>query len=120
MAKATFIHDGDVIDFTPTVDVPAGTIVRQDYWVGVAKHAIAANTPGSLAITGVYDFPKPAGIEVVFGKGSDVYWSGSNNAAYPYSVEAGDVFIGHAVAPAPDAAATVRVRLQFAPNSHSA
>jgi predicted RecA/RadA family phage recombinase len=120
MAKATFVQAGDVISHTPVADVPAGTIVRQDYWVGVAKQAISAGKKGVLSVTGVFDFPKPAGIEVAFGMGSDVYWSDANNAAYPYSVEAGDVFIGHSVEPAPDASPTVRVRLQYAPNMHSA
>lgn len=120
MAKATFIHDGDVIDYTPAADVPAGTVVRNDYWVGVAKQAIPANTQGALAITGVFDFPKSASAGVAFGMGTDVYWSDANGIAYPGMLDAGDVFIGHAVAPAPDASPTVRVRLQYAPNSHSA
>jgi predicted RecA/RadA family phage recombinase len=120
MAKATFVHDGDVIDFTPTVDVPAGTIVRKDYWVGIAKHAIAANQRGVLAVTGVYDIPKPAGAGVEFGIGGDVFWSESNSIGYPSQLDPGDVFIGHAVEPAPDDAETVRVRLQYAPNMHSA
>lgn len=120
MAKATFIHDGDVIDYTPSADVPVGTIVRQDYWVGVAKHAIPAGTRGVLSVTGVFDFPKPAGVGVEFGLGGDAFWSESNGIAYPGQLDPGDVFIGHAVAPAPDASPTVRVRLQYALNSHSA
>jgi predicted RecA/RadA family phage recombinase len=119
MAKATFIHEGDVISHTPTVEVPAGTIVRQNYWVGVAKQAIPANKRGALSVTGVFDIPKPAGAGVEFGVGGDVYWSESNGIAYPGSLDPGDVFIGHAVELAPDASPTVRVRLQYAPNMHS-
>ncbi len=120
MAKATFIQEGDVISHTPVADVPAGTVVRNDYWVGVAKQAIPAGKRGSLSVTGVFDFPKPAGAGVAFGMGGDAYWNETNGIAYPGMLDAGDVFIGHAVELAPDASPTVRVRLQFAPNSHSA
>jgi predicted RecA/RadA family phage recombinase len=120
MAKATFVQEGDVISHTPVADVPAGTIVRQDYWVGVAKQAIPAGKKGALSVVGIFDFPKPEGAGVEFGFGGDVYWSESNAIAYPGSLDPGDVFIGHAVEIAPDASPTVRVRLQYAPNMHSA
>ena len=119
MATATFVHEGDVIGYTPTVDVPAGSIVRHGFWVGVAKQAIPANKRGSLAITGVFDIPKPPGAGVTFAVGVDVFWSESNSIGYPSQLDPGDVFIGHAVEAAPDEAETVRVRLQYAPNSHS-
>jgi len=117
MAKASFVHNGDTIDYTPAVNVPAGTIVKHGYWVGVAKQAIPANTRGTLAIAGVFDFPKP---EQAFAAGVDVCWSDSNGIAFPGQLDPGDVFIGHAVEAANEAAPTVRVRLQYAPNSHSA
>jgi predicted RecA/RadA family phage recombinase len=117
MAKATFVHNGDAIDYTPAVNVPAGTIVKHGYWVGVAKQAIPANTRGSLAIAGVFDFPKP---QTDFPVGVDVCWSESNGFAFPGQLDPGDVFIGHAVEAASEAAPSVRVRLQFAPISHSA
>ncbi len=120
MAKATFIHEGDVIGYTPTVDVPAGTVVKHGFWVGVAKQAIAANKPGSLAITGVYDIPKPAGEGIAFGAGGDVFWNVSNSVGFNSQLDPGDVFIGHAVEAAPQETDKVRVRLQYAPNSHSA
>jgi predicted RecA/RadA family phage recombinase len=120
MAKATFVQEGDVISHTPIADVPAGTIVRRDYWVGVAKQAIPAGKKGVLSVVGIFDFPKPAGAGVEFGMGGDAFWSESNSIAYPGQLDPGDVFIGHAVEPAPDDSPTVRVRLQYAPNSHSA
>jgi predicted RecA/RadA family phage recombinase len=120
MATATFVHEGDVIGYTPTVDVPAGTVVRHGFWVGVAKQAIAANKRGSLALTGVFDIPKPAGAGVTFDVGVDVFWSVTNGIGYPGQLDPGDAFMGQAVEAAADDDPTVRVRLQSAPNSHSA
>jgi predicted RecA/RadA family phage recombinase len=119
MAKASFVHNGDAIDYTPTVDVPAGTVVKHGFWVGVAKQAIPANTRGSLAITGVFDVPKPANQGAVFAAGNDVYWVITLEAAFPSLIDAGDGFMGHAVEAAPNEASTVRVRLQISPNSLS-
>lgn len=119
MAKATFIHEGDVISYTPATDVAAGTIVKHGFWVGVAQQAIAAGKQGSLAISGVFDFPKPSGVGVAFVAGGDVFWSAENGISYPTQLDPGDNFAGHAVAAAADADAKVRVRLQIAANSHS-
>jgi predicted RecA/RadA family phage recombinase len=119
MAEATFIHDGDVIDYTPTVDVPAGTVVKHGFWVGVAKQAIPANRRGSLAITGVFDIPKPANEAIVFAAGGDVYWNLANRIGFPSLLDPGDGFMGHAVEAAPNEANFVRVRLQISPNVNS-
>ena len=46
---ATFIQDGDAVDFQPATDVAAGEVVVQGDLVGVAKTPIATGTLGSLA-----------------------------------------------------------------------
>lgn len=116
MAKATFVHEGDVISYTPTVDVPAGTVLKHGFWVGVAKQAIPANKRGSLAITGVFDIPKPAGEAIVFVAGGDVFWNIANQIGFPTLLDPGDGYMGHAVEAAPNEANTVRVRLHMSPN----
>ncbi len=53
MAIATFVHDGNAIDYTPGAAVAAGAVVVQGELIGVAKTAIAANVLGALAVSGV-------------------------------------------------------------------
>ena len=55
---ATFIHDGNSIDYTPAADTAAGAVVVQGDLIGVTRALIAANVLGSLAVVGVFDFPK--------------------------------------------------------------
>ena len=104
MATATFIHDGNAIDYTPGSDVSAGDVVVQHELVGVTKRDIPANTLGALAVTGVFDFPKPP---IAFIAGEKAYWDDS--AAVPEA--AGNTYIGKAVKAAAEGDGTVRVRL---------
>lgn len=107
MAQATFVHDGECIDYTPVAAVAAGDVVVQGDLIGVAKQPIAANTPGALAVTGVFDFAKLAGL--VLAVGTLVYWDDAANVAT--NVAAGNKLIGKVVRAAAAADATVRVRL---------
>lgn len=59
--SATFIQNGDFLDYVPTVDVPQGAIVVLGNLVGIAHRAIPAGTLGSIALTGVYELPIPVG-----------------------------------------------------------
>jgi len=54
---ATFVHDGNTIDYTPATDVAAGDVVVQGELIGVAKVPIPADKLGALAVTGVFDLP---------------------------------------------------------------
>jgi len=104
MATARFVHDGDAIDYTPGADVSAGDVVVQGELVGVAKLNIAANALGALAVKGVFDFPKTAGVGEAITVGSKVYWdvadavaktddeSGANKLIGKTIKAAGDVF----------------------------
>jgi predicted RecA/RadA family phage recombinase len=58
---ATFIQNGDFLDYVPAADVPQGAIVVLGTLVGIAHRAISAGTLGSIALTGVYELPIPAG-----------------------------------------------------------
>lgn len=114
MATATFIHDGNAIDYTPTVDVLPGTVIQNGLWVGVAKQAILASKPGTLALTGVFDFPKAAGDGVEFAVGGDAFWNDELGEAHPIRLSPIDAYLGQVLAAAADADTTVRVRRQGA------
>ena len=106
---ATFVHDGDSLDYTPGADVAAGAVVVQNDLVGVAKRAIPANTLGSLAVKGVFDCPKATGTGTAIAAGATVYWNAAAQQATTTS--SGNKLLGKAVKAAADADATVRVRL---------
>ena len=104
-----YIHEGDSIDYTPGADVAAGAVVVQNDLIGVAKRAIAANTLGSLAVSGVFDFPKAAGGGTAIAAGATVYWNTAAQQATTTS--AGNKLLGKTIRAAADADSTVRVRL---------
>jgi len=70
--SATFIQNGDFLDYVPTVDVAQGAIVVIGNLVGIAHRAIPAGTLGSIALTGVYELPIAAGS--VAGAGEPVFY----------------------------------------------
>ena len=61
--------------------VAAGDVVVQADLVGVARQPIAANTPGSLAVMGVFDFPKATGADTGIAAGDKVYWDVADKQA---------------------------------------
>jgi predicted RecA/RadA family phage recombinase len=111
MATATFVQEGRAIDYTPTSNVSAGDVVVQGDLVGVARTPIAANTPGSLAIVGVFDFPKTTGVGTGIGAGAKVYWDATDKVAKTDDEGGTNKLLGKTVKAAADADATVRVRL---------
>ena len=111
MATATFIHDGNRIDYTPGSAVSAGDVVVQGELVGVAKLPIAANALGALAVTGVFDFPKATGEGTAITAGANVYWDAGDTEAKEDDESGANKLIGKTVVAAADADATVRVRL---------
>jgi len=110
MATATFVHDGKAVDYTPGASVAAGDVVVQGDLVGVAPRPIAANALGSLAVSGVFDFPKATGGGSALTAGTVVYWDAAAKVATATSV--GNKQLGKVVQAAADADTTVRVRLE--------
>lgn len=110
---ATFIHDGNSIDYTPAPgsDVAAGAVVVQGDLIGVAKTPIAAATLGALAVTGVFDFPKATGVGSGITVGATVYWDVADQQAKTDAEAGANELLGKVVKAAADADATVRVRL---------
>jgi len=112
MATATFVHDGNAIDYTPGADVSAGDVVVQGDLVTVAKLDIGANTLGALHATGVFDFPKTAGVGEGITVGSKVYWDVADGVAKTDDEAGANKYIGKTVKAAADDDTTVRVRLE--------
>lgn len=58
---ASYVQDGDVLDYTPAAAVAAGEVVVIGALVGVAPRPIAANVMGALAVEGVFEIPCATG-----------------------------------------------------------
>lgn len=109
MPQATFVHEGDFIDHTPGADLAAGDVVVQGELVGVATRPIPADTPGGLAVEGVFDFAKATGGGTAVTAGALVYWDDTANQAT--TTATGNKLLGKCVRAAADADTAVRVRL---------
>ena len=109
MANATFIQDGNAIDYTPGADVAAGDVVVQGELVGVAKQPISASVLGSLSVAGVFDFPKATGSGEAITTGAKVYWDDASDVAT--ATAGSNKLIGKAIAAAAADDETVRVRM---------
>ena len=110
MALVRYIQDDESVDYIPSADVAAGDVVVQGDLVGVAKLDIAANRLGSLAVEGIFDFPKATTGGSGMAAGTIVYWDATNKIASPSSAVGKQ--IGKTTLVAADADATVRVRLE--------
>ena len=102
MPEATFVHDGDAVDYTPAADTAEGEVVVQETLVGVTKTPITAGRLGAIAVRGVFDVTKdPA---TVFTAGQTVFW----DQAAKKALDTGTVVFGKAVADAGNGTTTVR------------
>lgn len=108
MSSAEFVYDGSAIDHTPDADLAMGEIVVQGDLVGITKRAIKADTPGAIAVEGVFDVPKTPASAVAFTVGQKVYVDGSNE---PQTTATGNKLLGKAVLAAAADDDNVRVRL---------
>jgi predicted RecA/RadA family phage recombinase len=106
---ARYVQGDDTIDYTPTADVTAGQVVVQGDSIGVAKRPITANTLGSLAVIGIFDFPKATGAGSGIAAGTSVYWDATNSVAT--ATAGSNKLLGKTTIVAADADTTVRVRL---------
>lgn len=111
MALATFVHDGNTIDYTPGSDVAVGDVVVLGDLVGIAKQAIKTNMLGALALVGVFDLPKATGAGTGIAAGVSLYWDAAAQLVKTDSNSGTHKRIGNAVATAGTTDATVRARL---------
>lgn len=107
---ASYVHEGDVVDYTPSSAVTAGAVVVQGDLVGVAVVDIPANTLGSLAVAGVFDVAKATGGSTARTAGQLQYWDATNQVAVTSA--SGNKLLGPAVQAAADGDAIVRIRLK--------
>jgi len=111
-----YVQDDDVIDFTPDADTPAGSVVVLGDLVGVTKLDIRAGKLGAVAVEGIFDFPKAAGVGSGIAAGTKLYWNATAGVATASANDGGTPpvnypYIGKATAAAADGDATVRTRL---------
>ena len=106
---AQFVQNGCTIDYTPSADVAAGAVVVQMDLIGVAPRPIPANTAGSLAVVGIFDFPKASGAGTAISAGATVYWNTAAQQATTTS--SGNKLLGKTTRAAADGDTTVRVRM---------
>jgi len=107
---ASFIQSGDAIDYTPTTDTPAGSVVVQRDLVGVTKLDIKAGQRGSLHLAGVFTFPKEVGSGEDLPAGTEVFWDVGEQVVRT-TRRGGNRRLGKTVAAAADNDPTVQVRL---------
>ena len=58
--KATFIQNGNIIDYPATTEVGYGEVVTLGNTIGVAAERIKAGETGGVRLTGVFEMPTAA------------------------------------------------------------
>lgn len=108
---ATFVQEGESIDYTPTAAVAAGAVVVMGtVGIGVVPVGLAANEKGSLIVDGVVRHAKTANQAVsAYAK---VYWDATNSVFTTTSTS--NTLAGYAVLAAAAGDATVDVKLMKA------
>ena len=87
-------------------------MVVQGDLIGVSKLDIVAGALGALAVTGVFDVPKTAGVGEAIAAGLKVYWDVADGVAKTDDESGANKYLGKTVLAAGDDDATVRVRLE--------
>ena len=108
---ATFVQEGETIDYTPVAATVAGTVVVMGtVGIGVVATSLAAGEKGALVVDGVVRHAKTANQAVsAYAK---VYWDATNSVLT--TTVGSNVLAGYAVAAAGASDATVDVKLMKA------
>lgn len=77
---ASYVADGDLLDYTPGSAVAAGEVVVIGAMVAVAPRPIAANALGALAVEGVWEMPCATG--ATGAQGSAINWYATSGVAH--------------------------------------
>lgn len=106
VVTADHIQKGDNIDYTPAEAVAYHQVVPLVSRVCVSLTDIAANETGTLATTGVWEFPAAASLAIAVG--DKVYWNVTDS-----NIDKTDTGIpaGFAVTAKAAAGTTVRVKI---------
>lgn len=75
MPEATFVQEGESLDYTPAAAVVAGKVVQMGGFIGITKAPIAAAALGALAISGVFAIAKSASAGPAFEPGDTVHFT---------------------------------------------
>ena len=89
--NARYVQKGESIDYRPTENVSAKTIVPFNGFVGITRLDIRAGELGALAVTGVFESPKA---DISIDVGDNVYWDATNEVA---TTEATEIYLGKAI-----------------------
>ena len=77
---ASYVANGDLLDYTPSSAVAAGEVVVLGAMVAVAPRPIAANALGSVAVEGVFEMPCASG--ATGAQGSAINWYATSGVAH--------------------------------------
>jgi len=77
---ASYVANGDLLDYTPSSAVAAGEVVVLGAMVAVAPRPIAANALGSVAVDGVWEMPCASG--ATGAQGSAINWYATSGVAH--------------------------------------
>ena len=77
---ASYVADGDLLDYTPSSAVAAGEVVVLGAMVAVAPRPIAANALGAVAVEGVFEMPCASG--ATGAQGSAINWYATSGVAH--------------------------------------
>lgn len=77
---ASYVQDGDLLDYTPASAVAAGDVVVIGSMIGVAPRPIAANALGALAVDGIWEMPVATG--ATGAQGSAINWYAVSGVAH--------------------------------------
>ena len=114
MPQAVYVENDEAIDYVPTQELPAGSVVVLGQLVGITRTPLMAQRPGSLALRGLFDLVKQAD---AFAVGDTVHWDTSalplggtlaNGAVVP---SGSGVPLGSVVRAATNSDPTVRIAL---------
>ena len=115
MSQAKVIQQGSNLDYVPSSDTLAGTIVVQGELVGVVNTDVSADSKGSISVDGCYSIVKTS--EAITA-GARVYWDADGNpvggvagsgASSPTATD--NTYCGVAIEDAASTDTTVKVRL---------
>lgn len=109
-----YVQRGEIIDYTPDVDVKVNDVVIIGVLLAVALTDIPANETGAVSIEEVFDLPKKAGGALVAGQ--PVTWSVADKAFVGGAGVTNDLARG-AVTIAPAAAGDTVVRVKLTPGA---
>lgn len=106
MAKAVYVQEGNVIDYTAGKAIGYLDVVPLTTRIGVALEDIAKGATGSVALIGVYELPAASSLTIAVGDA--VYWNAVND-----NVDKTDTGVPAGIAASTKAAAGTSVRVRI-------